>query len=128
MHTGVIVGARNHTKNIYDGHATAEVSQQIEELTGVRPSVMIGDHGYRDPIGNPRLAHDGIAVVTSADLKRATKGTPAWRRLRRLISLRPRVEAVIGHLASLVSANPYFAALANPNFAALVSEKTVGEE
>jgi IS5 family transposase len=99
-HSGVIVGAMNHTKNIYDGHATAEVSQQIEELTGVRPSVMIGDHGYRDPVGNPRLAREGIAVVTPADLKRASKGTPAWHRLRRLIRLRPRVEAVIGHLKS----------------------------
>jgi hypothetical protein len=55
---------------------------------------------YRDPVGNPRLAREGISVITPADLKRATKGTPAWRRLRRLIRLRPRVEAVIGHLKS----------------------------
>ena len=99
-HSGVIVGAMNHGKNIYDGHATAEVSQQIEDVTGVRPATMIGDHSYRDPIGNPRLASDGITVITPADLKRATKGTPAWRRLRKLIRLRPRIEAVIGHLKS----------------------------
>ena len=28
-------------------------------------------------IGNPRLAREGIAVVTPANLKRATNGTPA---------------------------------------------------
>ena len=46
------------------------------------------------------LAQDGIEVITPADLKRAQKGTPAWRRLRRLMRKRARIEPVIGHLKS----------------------------
>jgi IS5 family transposase len=97
---GVIVAAMNHAKNIYDAHATAEISEQIEHLTGTKPTTIIGDQGYRDTAGNAQLTTEGIEVVTPADLKRATKGTPTWRRLRRLIRRRARIEPVIGHLKS----------------------------
>jgi IS5 family transposase len=98
--SGVIVAAMNHAKNIYDARATAEISEQIEHLTGTKPQTIIGDQGYRDIVGNAQLAAEGIEVVTPADLKRAAKGTPIWRRLRRLIRRRARIEPVIGHLKS----------------------------
>ena len=97
-HSGVIVAAMNHHKNCYDGHTTAEVSEQIEALTGTKPSTIIGDQGYRNPAGNALLLQDGITVVTPKDLRRQTKGTAAWRQCRRLLRLRSRIEAVIGHL------------------------------
>jgi IS5 family transposase len=99
-HSGVIVGAMNHAKNIYDGHATAEISEQIEAMTGTKPTTIIGDQGYRDTVGNAQLVQDGIEVVTPADLRRAPKGTAVWRRLRRLIRKRALIEPVIGHLKS----------------------------
>src|SRR5271154_6980942 len=46
--SGVIVGAMNHARNSHDSHVMSEVSGQIESLTGTKPTVMIGDHGYRD--------------------------------------------------------------------------------
>lgn len=98
--SGVIVGAMNHAKNVYDGHVTAEVSEQIEGLTGTKPATIVGDHGYRNAEGNAILAGEGIEVVTPMDLKRAPKGTAAWRRIRRLIRKRARIEPVIGHLKS----------------------------
>jgi IS5 family transposase len=90
----------NHAQNIYDGHATAEITEQIEHLTGTKPTTVIGDQGYRDRFGNALLAADGITVVTPADLKRAPKHSPAWRRLRRLLRMRAWIEPVIGHLKS----------------------------
>lgn len=98
--SGVIVAAMNHAKNIYDGHATAEISEQIERLSGTKPETMIGDQGYRNALGNAALKQDGITVVTPVDLQRAVKGSRTWRHLRRLIRMRARIEPVIGHLKS----------------------------
>jgi IS5 family transposase len=99
-HSGVIVGAMNHAKHRHDSHVMAEVSEQIESITGAKPHEMIGDHGYRDAAEQARLLADGVRVITPTDLKRATKGTAEHRSLRRKLKLRSRIEAVIGHLKS----------------------------
>ena len=97
--SGVIVGAMNHARALYDGHATAEVSEQVERITGTKPTTMIGDQGYRNARGNDLLlAVDGITVVTPVDLHKAEKGTSRYKKLRKLIRVRAKIEPVIGHL------------------------------
>ena len=44
--SGVIVGALNHHHTVYDGHVPPEARDQIQDLTGTKPTVMVGDHGY----------------------------------------------------------------------------------
>ena len=99
-HSGVIVGAMNHAKHRHDSHVMAEVSGQIEDLTGAKPAEMLGDYGYRDASEQAKLLADGIRVITPDNLKRATKGTPHHRAMKRKLKLRSRIEAVIGHLKS----------------------------
>jgi IS5 family transposase len=99
-HSCVIVGAMNHAKNRHDSHVMAEVSEQIESLTGVKPHLMVGDKGYRDADEQQRLSKDGIRVITPDDLRRQPKGSAIYRWIRRHIKLRSRIEAVIGHLKS----------------------------
>ena len=90
----------NHAMNRHDSHVMAESSEQVEDITGTKPTIMIGDLGYRDADEQAKLLADGIRVITPADLKRATKGTAEYRALRRKLKLRSRIEAVIGHLKS----------------------------
>jgi len=94
----VIVGALNHQQNVYDGHITAEARDQIQDLTGTKPAIMIGDHGYRGAEEVAALAEDGTRVITPVDLRRSIKGTSEHRRLRKYLARRSRIEAVIGHL------------------------------
>ncbi len=67
----------NHPHNIYDGHVTAEAREQIEDLTSTKPTIMVGDHGYRGTNMVTALAEDGTYVgqrgQASAGINR-TKG------------------------------------------------------
>lgn len=94
----IIVGVLNHQQNIYDGHVTAEARDQIWDLTGTKPAIMIGDHGYRGAEVVAALAEDGTRVITPVDLRRSTKGTSEHRRLGKHLARRSWIEAVIGHL------------------------------
>ena len=96
--TCVIVGALNHQQNVYDGHVTADAREQIEDLTGTKPTIMVGDHGYRGTDMVTALAEDGTQVITPVNLRKSIKGTVEHRRLRKLLAKRSRIEAVIGHL------------------------------
>lgn len=97
-HSGVIVGAMNHDKHRHDSHVMAACSEQVESITGEKPEELIGDYGYRDAKEQARMLADGIRVITPADLKGLTKGTAAYRSIRRKLRWRARIEAVIGHL------------------------------
>ena len=96
--SGVILGALNHQQNVYDGHVTPEASDQIQDLTGTKPTVMVGDHGYRGAELAAAMAEDGARVITPVDLRKATKGTTEHRKIQKLLAKRSRIEAVIGHL------------------------------
>jgi IS5 family transposase len=99
-HSGVLLAAMNHECNVYDGHVTAEVRDQITDLTGTTPHTIIGDHGYRGTDEIAALADDGTAVIIPPMLRKAAKGSPQRRYLTRLMRLRARIEPVIGHLKS----------------------------
>ena len=71
----------NHPHNIYDGHVTAEAREQIEDLTSTKPTIMVGDHGYRGTNMVTALAEDGTQVITPINLGESVKGTTEHRRL-----------------------------------------------
>ncbi len=88
----------NHQQNVYDGHVTTQVRDQIADFTGMTPTVMIGDHGYRGTEEVAVLAEYGTEVIIPVNLRRVEKGSRAHRRVRRFLRQLARVEAVIGHL------------------------------
>ncbi len=85
---GFVVGMRSMPGNPYDGHTLAEALQQVETLTGCRPSLAVVDRGYR-----------GHGVRATTMLVSGTRRglTP---RLRRLLRRRSAIEPEIGHMKS----------------------------
>ncbi len=92
--SGIIVGALNFSKNIYDGHTLDKVLDQVESLRGTRPEVGICDRGYR---GKTCVGGTQILIPKPPD-KRATpyEKQKARKRFRR----RAGIEPIIGHLKS----------------------------
>ena len=83
---GFVVGMRSQPGNPYDGHTLADALQQVETLTGQRPSLAVVDRGYR---GHGVTATRVLVSGTSRGL------TP---RLRRLLRRRSAIEPEIGHM------------------------------
>lgn len=91
---GVIVGALNHEKNLYDGKTLPEVLKEIAVRTGCDPVAVIVDQGYR---GRKKI---GDTQIVSADGFKK-KLTPYQRRkLKKQLRRRAAIEPVIGHLKS----------------------------
>ena len=83
---GLIVGARSFPNNPYDGDTLAEQLEQVEILSGQRPSTALVDLGYRG------REVDGVAIVHRGKAKTLTRAQKHWLRRRQA------VEPVIGHL------------------------------
>ncbi|MHB0722165.1 IS5 family transposase [Roseomonas mucosa] len=83
---GFVVGMRSMPGNPYDGHTLADALQQVETLTGLRPSLAVVDRGYR----GHRV--QGTQVLISS-MRRGL--TP---RLARLLRRRSAIEPEIGHM------------------------------
>ena len=83
---GLIVGARSFPNNPYDGDTLAEQLEQVEILSGQRPSTALVDLGYRG------REVDGVAIVHRGQAKTLTRAQKRWLRRRQA------VEPVIGHL------------------------------
>lgn len=90
--TGVIIGAKSFSKNIFDGHTLPEVLEQVEEITGQRPEVAICDRGYRGKkaIGSTQILLPGRPKKTDTAYQR--------RKARMRFRRRAGIEPVIGHL------------------------------
>jgi IS5 family transposase len=90
-HSGIVLGALNLEKNDYDGHTLEPALEQYERWHGQRPSIAIGDLGYR---GRAKI---GTTKVLTPASPGAT--TPVERRKRRR-SMRRRaaIEAAISLL------------------------------
>ena len=86
--SGFVVGMRSMPGNPYDGHTLADALQQVETLTGQRPSLAVVDRGYR-----------GHGVQSTRVLVSGTRRglTP---RLTRLLRRRSAIEPEIGHMKS----------------------------
>lgn len=83
---GVVVGMRSMPGSPYDGHTLHNQLEQVEILTGVKPSMAIADRGYRgaEPPAEVRL------------LLSHTRRLP--RSLKKLLRRRQAIEPTIGHM------------------------------
>lgn len=83
---GLILGARSYPGNPYDGDTLADQHEQVSILSGVTPTHLLVDLGYRGrEVTHTRVLHRGKPKsLTETD----------WEWLRR----RSAVEPVIGHL------------------------------
>jgi IS5 family transposase len=85
---GVVVGMRSMPGSPYDGHTLDSQIEQVEILTGVKPSLALADRGYRGV-----QAPEGVRLLLSH-----TRGLP--RALKKLLKRRQAIEPTIGHMKS----------------------------
>jgi transposase, IS5 family len=85
---GFVVGLRAMPGNPYDGHTLPDALQQIETLTGRRPSLAVVDRGYRGH------GAQGTRVLVSGSRRALTP------RLSKLLRRRSAIEPEIGHMKS----------------------------
>ena len=90
--SGVILAAESFVENLYDGRTLPAVLDQAEANTGVRPSVVLADRGFRGPreVGGTEI------IMPQAEPWPADKAGRRKRREQngRRVSIEPR----IGHL------------------------------
>ncbi len=85
---GFVVGMRSMPGNPYDGHTLPDALQQVETLTGRRPSLAVVDRGYRGH------GVQGTRVLVSGTRRGLTP------RLSKLLRRRSAIEPEIGHMKS----------------------------
>lgn len=83
---GVVVGMRSMPGSPYDGHTLHSQLEQVEILTGVKPSLALADRGYRG-VQPPA----GVRLLLSH-----TRGLP--KALKKLLKRRQAIEPTIGHM------------------------------
>lgn len=83
---GWVVGIQALPGNPYDGHTLKAAHAQVEKLTGVKPTEIFVDRGYRGAQHHP------------ADAQVYLSGRKLSGRLKRLLRRRSAIEPVIGHL------------------------------
>ena len=83
---GLVVGARSFPGNPYDGDTLEEQLEQVEIVSGQRPTTAIVDLGYRG------REIKGVTVLHRGKPKTLTRRQWAW------VKRRQAVEPVIGHL------------------------------
>ena len=83
---GFVVGLRAMPGNPYDGHTLPDALQQVETLTGRRPSLAVVDRGYRGH------GVKGTRVLVSGTRRGLTP------RLARRLKRRSAIEPEIGHM------------------------------
>ena len=92
---GIIVGARNHEKSLYDGHTLEDVLEHVTEVRGSCPEVGITDQGYR---GKKQIGTTKIINPDDLKKKRLTKYNK--QKIRKQLRRRAGIEPLIGHLKS----------------------------
>ncbi len=83
---GVVVGMRSMPGSRYDGHTQHSQLEQVEILTGVKPTMALADRGYRG-VAPP----EGTQLLISH-----TRGLPPA--LKKLLKRHQAIEPPIGHM------------------------------
>jgi len=91
---GVIMAAVSFDHSIHDNHTIEPMLEQIERIASYRPSVLVGDRGFRgqSEFGSTRVVWPQSAATQLSESLRAQGRT----RYRRRAAIEPR----IGHLKS----------------------------
>ena len=91
---GVILGAKNFDKNLYDGDTVEETIKQMSRILNYKPELGIADKGFRG-----RREIEGVRILTPTnDGKKISESEK--RRNRKRHKRRSAIEPVIGHLKS----------------------------
>ena len=90
----VIVGAKSFINNPYDGDTLTEGLDQVERLTGKRPTSGVVDRGYR---GRTQAEMTKITIPGRA---RKTDSYYQRNKQKKRFARRAAIEPVIGHLKS----------------------------
>jgi IS5 family transposase len=91
---GVILGAYSLPENDYDGHALEPTLKQVERVAGYRPTVAIGDKGFRGQ------SHCGETEVVTPGRGKKNASAYEKRKARKRFRRRAAIEPKIGHLKS----------------------------
>ena len=83
---GFVVGMRSMPGNPYDGHTLPEALEQVEILTGCKPTTAVVDKGFRG------VEVEGVRVLRSGHKRGIT------RPLKAMIKRRSAIEPAIGHM------------------------------
>ena len=83
---GLVVGARSFPGNPYDGDTLGEQLEQVEIVSGTKPTAAIVDLGFRG------REIEGVTILHRGKPKTLTRRQWAW------VKRRQAVEPVIGHL------------------------------
>ena len=90
----LLVGAKNFSRNVYDGDTLAVLLPQIQRIRGQSPESAICDRGFRGrtQVGSTQILLPGIPPPGATDYAKGLRR----RRFRR----RSVIEPIIGHLKS----------------------------
>ncbi|GHV58439.1 hypothetical protein FACS189460_5960 [Deltaproteobacteria bacterium] len=89
---GVIVGARNFDRNLYDGDTVEETVKMMSRILDYKPGLGIADKGFRG-----RKTIEGVNILTPANQSRKLSESEKRRNKKRHCR-RSAIEPVIGHL------------------------------
>ena len=92
--SGIVIGALAFDHNVFDGHTTPAVLEQIKRLLNRVPGVGIGDRGYR---GKSKY---GETVIVTPKPARKNASDQAMALARTRFRRRAGIEPIIGHLKS----------------------------
>lgn len=91
---GVILGAKNFDKNLYDGDTVEETVKQVSRVLNYKPELGIADKGFRG-----RKEIEGVKILTPTNEGQRLSETEKIRNRKRH-KRRSAIEPVIGHLKS----------------------------
>ena len=90
--SGIIVGVKSFSENVYDGDTLNAVISQIKAVRGKAPETAFCDRGFR---GRKKVGETAIVLPEAANLKASEYDK---RKARKNFGRRSAIEPVIGHL------------------------------
>ena len=90
--TGIVVGAKNFTSNVYDGDTLEPTLSQVKTVRGIAPERAFCDRGFRgrNQVGETTIVIPGPPIPNVSEYTK--------RKARKNFGRRSAIEPVIGHL------------------------------
>jgi IS5 family transposase len=90
--SGILVGAKNFSRNVYDGDTLDTLLPQVASIRGSTPETAFCDRGFR---GRTQV---GTTHIVLPEVPAATESASSKRKARKNFGRRSAIEPVIGHL------------------------------